>query len=102
MKKFSYLVILLLLSNYSSAQTTPTPEATPPVKIARPFKHNFQVGFTLNQASFSDNWKGGGVNSFAFGGFLNYNVKYKNENLTTTRARHVHAHPWLYLDNRYT
>jgi hypothetical protein len=80
MKKFSYLVILLLLSNYSSAQTTPTPEATPPVKIARPFKHNFQVGFTLNQASFSDNWKGGGVNSIAFGGFLNYNVKYKNEN----------------------
>lgn len=80
MKKLSYVILLLILSGNLIGQTTPPTEATPPVKIPRPFKHNFQVGFTLNQASFSDNWKGGGVNSIAFGGFLNYNVKYKNDN----------------------
>lgn len=39
-------------------------------------KHNFQNGFSLNQSTFSDNWKGGGVSSFAFGWFLNYSTKY--------------------------
>jgi hypothetical protein len=49
-------------------------------KVSHPFKHNFQAGFTLNQSTFSDNWKGGGKSSFAFGGYLNYTVKHKTDN----------------------
>jgi hypothetical protein len=50
---------------------------TPKEKL---FKHNFQAGFTLNQSTFSDNWKGGGISSFAYGFFLNFNSKYQNKN----------------------
>lgn len=48
-------------------------DTLPPVK----WKHNFQTGINLTQSTFSQNWKGGGVNSIAFGGFLNLLSKYE-------------------------
>lgn len=69
---FSFLG--LILSQALIAQS----DSAAAVKV-RKFKHNFQAGFTFNQASFSDNWKGGGVNSMAFGAFLNYLVKRKTD-----------------------
>lgn len=39
---------------------------------------NGQFGFNLNQASFSGNWKAGGVNSIAFGGVAQLSAKYLN------------------------
>jgi hypothetical protein len=39
----------------------------------------FKVGLNLNQASFSGNWKAGGVNSFGFNTFLNYKANYKKD-----------------------
>ena len=40
------------------------------------WKTKTAVGLNINQAAFSDNWKGGGVNSIAVGGLLNYKAEY--------------------------
>ncbi len=39
-------------------------------------------GLNFNQASFSDNWKGGGVNSFAFSIYLNGRANYAKDKWT--------------------
>lgn len=41
---------------------------------------SIQTGINLNQASFSNNWKGGGVNSIAVGLLLNARANYETEN----------------------
>lgn len=46
------------------------------------WKRSFSSGLNFNQASFSDNWKGGGVNSIALGSFLNARANYESEELT--------------------
>ncbi|SFH09430.1 DUF3078 domain-containing protein [Pedobacter insulae] len=43
------------------------------------WKTKTQIGVNINQAAFSDNWKGGGVNSFALGGLINYKAEYSKE-----------------------
>lgn len=76
---------------------SPLPSATIPlifkkVSIAPIFvsaKINYwttktSIGINLNQAAFSDNWKGGGVNSLAVGGLLNYKSEYDKENYSYT------------------
>ncbi|KIA94924.1 hypothetical protein OC25_08300 [Pedobacter kyungheensis] len=40
------------------------------------WKTRTNVGINLNQAQFSDNWKGGGTNSIAVGGLLNWKAEY--------------------------
>jgi len=40
------------------------------------WKKKVQLGANFNQASFSDNWRGGGVSSVALGGFLNAEAHY--------------------------
>ncbi len=42
-------------------------------------KFNFAVNF--NQASFSSNWKAGGVNSLGFNSLLNYKANYKQDRI---------------------
>lgn len=49
--------------------------------IAPKWKHDMQTGINLNQASYSDNWKGGGVSSYALGWFFNHLAKYKTTQL---------------------
>lgn len=44
-----------------------------------PWKKSFKAGLNLNQASFSSNWKAGGVNSIGFNTFLNYRANYKKD-----------------------
>lgn len=41
------------------------------------WKKAFKAGLNLNQASFSSNWKAGGVNSLGFTSFLNYKADFK-------------------------
>lgn len=41
------------------------------------WKKSFKAGLNLNQASFSSNWKGGGVNSIGYNALLNYRANYK-------------------------
>lgn len=74
MKRIIPVLICFLQLSIAQAQTDSSAIVKP-----RKFKHNFQAGFTLNQATFSENWKGGGTNSFAFGWFLNYLMKHHNE-----------------------
>ncbi|MDX1904105.1 MAG: DUF3078 domain-containing protein [Thermonemataceae bacterium] len=40
------------------------------------WKKKAQIGVSFSQASFSDNWKGGGVSSIALGGFINAEAHY--------------------------
>lgn len=44
------------------------------------WKKAFKAGLNLNQASFSSNWKAGGVNSIGFNTFLNYKANFKSGN----------------------
>ncbi|HTH55337.1 MAG TPA: DUF3078 domain-containing protein [Cyclobacteriaceae bacterium] len=39
----------------------------------------FKAGLNVNQASFTSNWKAGGVNSLGITAFLNYKANYKGE-----------------------
>jgi len=41
------------------------------------WKKAFGTGLNINQASFTSNWKAGGVNSFGFNAFLIYKANYK-------------------------
>ncbi len=40
------------------------------------------VGINLNQAAFSNNWSGGGVNSMALAGLINYKTEYRKESFS--------------------
>ncbi|MFC6998208.1 DUF3078 domain-containing protein [Rufibacter roseus] len=46
------------------------------------WRRSFSAGVNLNQASFSDNWKAGGVNSVAVNAFLNSRADYKWERVS--------------------
>jgi len=41
------------------------------------WKKSFRASFNMNQASFTSNWKAGGVNSIGLTAFLNYKANYK-------------------------
>ena len=43
------------------------------------WRKSLKAGLNLNQASFSDNWKAGGVNSIGFTAFLNYKANFKKD-----------------------
>jgi hypothetical protein len=43
------------------------------------WKKRFRVGMNINQASFSSNWKAGGVNSLGFNTVLNFQANYKKD-----------------------
>ena len=43
------------------------------------WKTKTSVGINLNQAAFSDNWTGGGVNSLSLAGLINYKAEYSKE-----------------------
>jgi hypothetical protein len=62
---------------FSSTKLWGTVEAD---SLAQQWKKDFNTGINLNQSSFSDNWKGGGSNTFAIGWFLNHSAKVVNNN----------------------
>jgi len=71
-------IITIFVAIRSNAQNNPDSIQTlilPKVK----WTHNVQTGLNLTQSSFSDNWKGGGINSISYGGFLN--VLSKNQGI---------------------
>lgn len=43
------------------------------------WRNSLNFGFNFNQAAFSDNWTGGGVNSIAFSSLLNSQANYKKD-----------------------
>jgi hypothetical protein len=54
------------------------PQSTLDLKIDY-WRNWTSFGINLNQASFSDNWKGGGVNSFSIGGLFNHKSEYNKD-----------------------
>ena len=48
------------------------------------WKRSFRTGLNVNQAAFSNNWKGGGVSSIALGTFLNTKAHYESEEISFT------------------
>lgn len=71
-KKYLLLGVSIIFSTAASAQV---------VKIdsTSNWKKSFKAGLNINQASFSSNWKAGGVNSIGFNSFLNYKANYKKD-----------------------
>lgn len=65
------LTLLAVSLNIFAQDTLPKPE--------NPWKRELQTGVNINQATYSDNWRSGGVNSFAIGTFLNAKAEYRNE-----------------------
>ncbi|EDM34516.1 hypothetical protein PBAL39_10980 [Pedobacter sp. BAL39] len=48
------------------------------------WKTRTSVGINVNQATFSNNWKGGGINSLAVGGVVNNKAEYSKEGYSYT------------------
>jgi len=69
MKKNLFIILLLPLAVYSQ-------DSTKIVKDTSYWRKQAQFGFGLNQASFSDNWRAGGVSSVAFASFVYANANY--------------------------
>jgi hypothetical protein len=69
---FSVVLITLITSTLSNAQII-RPDST------SNWKKKFVFNFNVNQASFSDNWKAGGVNSIGLNGLLNYKANYQKD-----------------------
>src|SRR5690606_16759970 len=55
-------------------------ESTMPDTLRWKKKLNFAIN--LNQASFTSNWKAGGINSFGFNSLFNYRANYQNKRST--------------------
>ncbi len=70
MSKFTLITIIVLVSTYAQGQVIRVDSTTY-------WKKYFRTGLNINQASFSSNWKAGGVNSFGFNALLNYKASYK-------------------------
>jgi hypothetical protein len=71
MKKIFFLSLLCVLPWLSRAQDEPVAAKD------TTWKTSIKLGFNFNQASFSDNWTGGGVNSIAFASFFNTRANYR-------------------------
>ncbi len=48
------------------------------------WKTSTSIGIDVNQGAFSNNWKGGGVNSMAVGGLVNYKAAYSKDSYSYT------------------
>ncbi len=70
--KVSLSLALALSFTYLNAQVVKVDSTTN-------WKKSFKAGLNLNQASFSSNWKAGGVNSIGFNASLNYKANYKKD-----------------------
>ncbi len=73
MKKKYLFILLCAISQGLQAQTDSLSRLLPK------WEHKLQTGINLNQSSFSDNWKGGGVSSYAYAWFFNYLAKKHSE-----------------------
>ena len=75
MKKNLLVVLGLTIALSATAQIVKIDSLTP-------WKKSFKAGLNLNQASFTSNWKAGGVNSIGFNTFLNFKANYKKDKVS--------------------
>ena len=76
MKK-NLCLVTLIVSFLTSALTTTAQIIR--VDSTSNWKKAFKAGLNINQASFSDNWKAGGVNSIGLNTLINYKANYKKD-----------------------
>ncbi|PKQ66868.1 DUF3078 domain-containing protein [Raineya orbicola] len=76
MKKFAYLFVCFLLVKQSFAQKDSA------IRDTSYWKKSAQMGLGFNQASFSDNWKAGGVSSVALASFLYADANYLKDKIS--------------------
>src|SRR6188768_1873714 len=69
---FFFGVALLFIIQQADAQVVKVDSLTN-------WKKGFKAGLNLNQASFSSNWKAGGVNSLGFNTLLNARANYSKD-----------------------
>src|SRR5688572_32737049 len=67
-----FFFVFCLLSLSSTAQDIK-------VDSTSNWKKKLNFGINVNQASFSSNWKGGGINSIGFTGLFNFKANYKKD-----------------------
>lgn len=88
MKKSLLLLVVAPLFAIAQTDVPPVPPTPPPPQVAdvvKPspnpavWKNSLQTGLNINQATFSDNWKAGGVSSIALSSFLNAKAVRKTE-----------------------
>jgi hypothetical protein len=75
MKAASTITFLALLIALSSLSTSVKSQIVKPDTLSN-WKKKFVFNLNVNQAAFSSNWKGGGVNSLGLNGLLNYRANY--------------------------
>ncbi len=66
---------------YAQDEATPPSQDVPDTDTTY-WTNRMKVGFNFNQAAFSDNWRAGGVNSIAFGGYLVAKAHYEKDKIT--------------------
>ncbi|MCB0488081.1 MAG: DUF3078 domain-containing protein [Cyclobacteriaceae bacterium] len=72
MKLISTLALTILIASAAQSQIVKIDSTTH-------WKKNLNFGINLNQASFSSNWKAGGVNSIGLNTLFNYKANYKKD-----------------------
>jgi len=82
MKKSLLFIIIAFLQLNANAQVFPTDTLLLKVIEAPYWTKELSVGLNFNQGSFSDNWRGGGINSVAFGGIVAGTANYLRNRYT--------------------
>jgi Protein of unknown function (DUF3078) len=75
MRKLLLAFVGLIMAGTSTAQIVKIDSLTP-------WKKSLKAGLNLNQASFSTNWKAGGVNSLGFNALINFKANYKKDKVS--------------------
>ena len=73
--KASTITIVFLLIAFLSIPSSVKSQIVKPDTLSN-WKKKFVFNLNVNQAAFSSNWKGGGVNSLGLNGLLNYQANY--------------------------
>jgi len=87
------IITQAVFATFALAAITTTSQAQDLVPVkdttsnwAKYWKYNLDCGINVNQAAFSDSWKGGGVNSVAAGAYLFGNLDYNKNKITWSNS----------------
>lgn len=84
MKKIFTICLMFIFGHFGFSQEADTvaDTAANALKDTTYWNSELSIGFNLNQASFSGNWKAGGVNSFALGSIFSGKANYAKDRLS--------------------
>ena len=76
--KASTTFVALFIVAFFAVLTSVKAQVVKPDTLSN-WKKKFEFNLNVNQAAFSSNWKGGGVNSLGLNGLLNYKANYSKD-----------------------